>query len=89
MLLRPTVLFGKEDILINNIALSAATFPVFLIPGDGDYRMQPVNVADLADLAVEAVYRKDNYIIDAVGPEIFTFKELVKPSCRRSTVDQF
>ena len=34
----------------------------------------------LADLVVEAVYRKDNYIIDAVGPEIFTFKELVKLS---------
>ena len=32
----------------------------------------------LADLVVEAVYRKDNYIIDAVGPEIFTFNELVK-----------
>ena len=44
-ILRPTVLFGKEDILINNIAYLLRRFPVFLIPGDGDYRMQPVNVA--------------------------------------------
>jgi NADH dehydrogenase len=76
-ILRPTVLFGKEDILINNIAYLLRRFPVFLIPGDGNYRLQPVNVADLADLVVDAVYRKDNYIIDAVGPDIFTFRELV------------
>jgi len=77
-ILRPTVLFGKEDILINNITYLLRRFPVFLIPGDGNYRLQPVNVSDLADLAVEGVYRKDNYIFDTVGPEIFTFKELVK-----------
>ncbi len=77
-ILRPTVLFGKEDILINNITYLLRRFPVFLIPGDGSYRLQPVNVSDLADLAVEGVYRKDNYIFDTVGPEIFTFKELVK-----------
>ena len=76
-ILRPTVLVGREDILINNIAFLLRRFPLFLIPGDGNYRLQPVCVEDLADLAVEAVYRKDNYTIDAVGPEIFTFKELV------------
>ena len=76
-ILRPTVLVGKEDILINNIAFLLRRFPLFLIPGDGNYRLQPVIVDDLADLAVEAVYRKDNFIIDAVGPDIFTFKELV------------
>jgi len=64
--------------LINNITYLLRRFPVFLIPGDGNYRLQPVNVSDLADLAVEGVYRKDNYIFDTVGPEIFTFKELVK-----------
>jgi NADH dehydrogenase len=48
------------------------------MPGDGSYRLQPVYIEDLADLAVEAVYRKDNYTIDAVGPDIFTFKEMVE-----------
>jgi uncharacterized protein YbjT (DUF2867 family) len=75
--LRPTVLVGKEDILINNIAYLLRRFPLFLLPGDGNYRLQPVCVEDLADLAVEAVYQKDNYIIDAVGPDIFTFREMV------------
>jgi uncharacterized protein YbjT (DUF2867 family) len=76
-IVRPTVLVGREDILINNIAFLLRRFPFFLIPGDGNYRLQPVIVSDLASLIVDAVYRNDNYIIDAVGPDIFTFKELV------------
>jgi NADH dehydrogenase len=77
-ILRPTVLVGKEDILINNIAYLLRRFPFFFIPGDGSYSIQPVYVEDLAGLAVEGVYRKDNYVIDAVGPDSYTFKELVQ-----------
>jgi NADH dehydrogenase len=78
-ILRPTVLVGGgEDILINNIAYLLRRFPVMLIPGDGSYGIQPVHVEDVADLAVEGVYGKNSYIIDAVGPEKYTFKELVR-----------
>ena len=76
-ILRPTVLVGPEDILINNIAWILRRFPVFGLPGDGSYRLQPVYVGDLADLAVDGVYRSDSYVADAVGPDIFTFKEMV------------
>lgn len=77
-ILRPTVLVGNEDILINNIAYLLRRFPFFLLPGDGSYRLQPVHVEDVAALAVEGVYSQDNYIVDAVGPDIFTFKEMVQ-----------
>ncbi len=77
-ILRPTVLVGAEDILVNNIAFLLKRFPVFALPGDGSYRLQPVCVEDLAELAADAIYRRDNYIIDAVGPDIFTFKEMVE-----------
>lgn len=77
-ILRPTVLFGKEDILINNIAWLLRKLPIFGLPGDGSYKLSPVYVDDLAELAVEAVYKKENYIWDAVGPDEFTFKEMVK-----------
>ncbi len=76
-ILRPTVLVGAEDILINNIAFLLKRFPVLALPGDGSYRLQPVYVEDLADLATDAVYRKDNYVIDAVGPDILSFKEMI------------
>ena len=77
-ILRPTVLYGAEDILINNIAYLMKRFPFFGLPGDGSYRLQPIYVDDLADLVVEGVYSKTNYVIDAVGPDNFTFKEMVE-----------
>lgn len=77
-ILRPTVLFGKEDILINNIAWLLRRFPIFAIPGDGQYRLQPVYVDDLAELAIDVGYAQDNLIWDAVGPDIFTFEALVR-----------
>ena len=77
-LLRPTVLFGTEDILFNNIAWLLRRFPVFVIPGTGEFRLQPVFVEDLAALAVDAAKKTDDMIIDAVGPETFSFTELVR-----------
>lgn len=76
--LRPTVLVGPEDILINNIAWLLRRLPVFGLPGDGSYRLQPVYVGDVADLAVDGVYRSDSYMVDAVGPDVFTFKQMVE-----------
>jgi len=76
-ILRPTVLFGDEDILINNIAWALRRFPVFAVFGDGAYRLQPIFVDDLAKLAVEQGRERENRIIDAIGPETFTYRELV------------
>ncbi len=77
-ILRPAVLFGKEDILINNIAWALRTLPVFGIFGDGQYRLQPIYVEDLAELAVEQGKSKEDVIINTIGPETFTYKELVE-----------
>jgi NADH dehydrogenase len=77
-ILRPAVVFGPEDILVNNIAWLLRKLPVFVIPGRGDYRLQPVFVEDLARLAVDAGRRGDNVVLDTVGPETFTFDELVR-----------
>ncbi len=77
-ILRPTVLFGKEDILINNIAWALRHLPVFGVFGNGEYRLQPIHVDDLAALAVEHGAGRENIIVDAIGPETFTYRELVK-----------
>lgn len=77
-IVRPTVLFGQEDILINNIGWILRRFPFMLIPGDGSYRLQPVDVDDVAQLVVEACGNFDNQVLDAVGPDIYSFRELVE-----------
>ena len=89
---RPTVIFGRSgvfgDILVNNIAWFLRRFPVFAVPGSGDYRIQPVSIDDVADLAVEAGVADDDLVIDAAGPETYSFQELVERigaavGCRR------
>jgi len=77
-ILRPTVIFGTGDILINNIAWLLRRFPVFAVPCTGDYRLQPIFVEDLAEQALAAAQVEENLVQDAVGPETFTFQELVQ-----------
>ena len=77
-ILRPTVIFGPEDILINNIAWMLRHFPAFGVPDRGECRLQPVFVEDFADAAVEAAGRTENTVMDVVGPETFAFEELVR-----------
>jgi len=77
-ILRPAVLFGHEDILINNIAWVLRRLPVFGVFGDGQYRLQPIHVDDLARLAVEQGREDSLRTIDAVGPETFAYRDLVR-----------
>jgi len=91
-ILRPAVLFGGSDILINNIAWLLRVLPVFGVFGDGRYRLQPIHVDDLARLAVEfgagEGAERENVVVDAIGPETFRYRELVEMlgeaiGCRR------
>jgi uncharacterized protein YbjT (DUF2867 family) len=75
-IVRPTVIFGVEDILINNMAWLIRHWPVFAVPGSGEYRLQPVFAEDVAEIATSAGGRTANEILDAAGPETFTFNEL-------------
>lgn len=81
-ILRPAVLFGGNDILINNIAWILRTLPVFGMFGDGSYRLQPIHVDDLAALAVEQGRGSENTVIQAIGPETFTYRDLVQTLAR-------
>jgi len=77
-IVRPTLVFGKEDILVNNIAWTIRKFPFVPIFGSGDYKVQPVFVEDLATIAVNASESNESVTIDAIGPEIFKYKELLQ-----------
>ncbi len=77
-IIRPTVIFGAGGLLINNIGWLLKRLPLFAVVGDGQYRMQPVFVEDLADLMVEAGSSRENTVMDAVGPETYTYLELVR-----------
>lgn len=77
-ILRPTLVFGSEDILLNNIAWLLRRFPAFLVPGDGVYPVRPVHVDDVAAAALEAAAEHQSRIEDVAGPEVLTFRELLE-----------
>jgi NADH dehydrogenase len=77
-IVRPTLLYGPSDILINNMAWTLRRLPVFGIPGDGRYRVQPVLVDDVADLCIDLAQGTDDADVFAAGPEILNFDEMVQ-----------
>lgn len=76
-IVRPTVTFGPGDILVNNLAWTLRRLPVFGIPGDGRYPIQPVHIDDIADLAVRVGSAAEDMVVDAAGPDTLTFNEFV------------
>lgn len=81
-ILRPAVLFGGADILINNIAWALRHLPIFGVFGAGDYCLQPIHVHDFAELAVAQGREPADRIIDAIGPETYSYRELVTALAR-------
>jgi nucleoside-diphosphate-sugar epimerase len=77
-IVRPTLVFGKEDILVNNIAWLIRKSPLFPVFGSGQYRVQPVFVEDLAEICVRQSTVPAGTTVDAIGPETFPFIEFVK-----------
>ena len=67
-IIRPALVFGEGDILLNNLAWLLRRFPAFAVAGDGQYRAQPVYVGDLAALAITAGPGTDNVVMGCRRP---------------------
>ena len=76
-IVRPTLTYGSDDILINNLAWALRRLPVYGIPSRGRYRIQPVHVDDVARICLEAAREQPGGSVDAAGPETFEYRELV------------
>lgn len=77
-IVRPGVLFGRGDILVNNISWVLRRLPVFGVFGDGQYKLRPMYVDDMAALMLNCADKDQDMTVDAVGPETFTYRDLVE-----------
>lgn len=78
-IVRPTLVYGGPcDVLANNIAWLLRKLPLFGLPGDGGYGVQPVHVDDVARICVESARPGENVVVDAAGPETMTFEHFVR-----------
>ncbi len=77
-IVRPTLTYGSGDILVNNLAWALRRLPVYGIPGDGRYPIQPVHVDDVARICIEVAGAEAGTTIDAAGPDTMTYREMVE-----------
>jgi uncharacterized protein YbjT (DUF2867 family) len=71
---RPTLLFGRGEVL----AWLLRRLPLFVVPGSGSYLVQPVAAEDVAELCVETGLADERVVLEAAGPDVLTFEELVR-----------
>jgi uncharacterized protein YbjT (DUF2867 family) len=76
-IVRPTLTYGPNDILINNLAWALRRLPVYGLPGLGRYTVQPVHVDDVARICIEAASGPSGVTVDAAGPETMAYREMV------------
>ena len=76
-IVRPTLTYGTNDILINNLAWALRRLPIYGIPGRGRYPIQPVHVEDVARICLEAARGPAGQVLDAAGPDTLEYRQLV------------
>ena len=78
-ILRPSLVFSQDDQLTTNFLTLLNRLPLFPLYYDGKTKFAPIHCSDLTDI-IHHVISNQIYskIIECVGPEIITFKELLQ-----------
>ncbi|QLH03971.1 epimerase [Nitrosopumilus oxyclinae] len=76
---RPSYIVGKDDLFSRNLKKQIKSGEI-IIPGSGNYSIQPIHVSDVVKVIFESVLelKFNNKIIDLVGPDYVTFEKYVK-----------
>jgi len=76
---RPSYIVGKDDLFSKNLKKQIKSGEI-IIPGSGNYSIQPIHVSDVVKVILESVSESkfNNKIIDLVGPDCVTFEKYVK-----------
>jgi NADH dehydrogenase len=84
IIMRPSIVFGPEDGFFNRFAALARVSPLLPLIGGGRTRLQPVFVGDVAEAFARLIDRgvADGRIYELGGPEIYTFRELMRFTLR-------
>jgi len=75
VILRPSIVFGREDQFINRFAGLIRMLPVVPVIGAAT-KFQPVFAGDVAKAVAAALVHQDGRVLELGGPEIFSMMEL-------------
>ena len=78
-ILRPSVVYSVDDNFTTNFMTLLNRLPIFPLYFGGKTRFMPIFSGDLADIIFNIISNKiDTQIIECVGPETITLKEIVE-----------
>ncbi|MFC4271922.1 NAD(P)H-binding protein [Sneathiella chungangensis] len=79
-ILRPSVVFGRDDDFFNRFACILSIAPVFPLSDGGKAKMQPIFVEDLADAIVRIIETpsEQGKTWELAGPDVYSFRELME-----------
>ena len=75
-IVRPTMLFGRGDVLLGVMMRLVRRYRFFPMFGDGTYHVSPIAVSDLARVIRRESHGSEQGILDLGGPERMTYREL-------------
>jgi NADH dehydrogenase len=80
VVLRPTWIFGPDDVSLNRFLGFARFLPFVPMFGDGEQEMQPVFIDDIGRIGADAASRPEaaNELFEAGGPEVMTMNDVVR-----------
>ncbi|MFO1081331.1 MAG: complex I NDUFA9 subunit family protein [Reyranellaceae bacterium] len=83
-ILRPSAVFGSDDVLFNRLANAARLAPFMPVVGDGSAKLQPVYVGDVAAAVAAALAQPatSHAVFELGGPRVYTYRELAALTLR-------
>ena len=78
-ILRPSIVYSVDDKFTTSFMTLLKYLPLFPLYYSGETKFMPIHCSDLTDTIFQVISKNINSkIIECVGPEILTFKEIMK-----------
>ncbi len=81
-IIKPSIVFGEEDNFLNQFGYMTKFLPFLPLYKKGNTKFQPIYLDDLTSFISKIIDSDDsnflNKSIDAVGPNIYSFKEILE-----------
>ncbi len=78
-IIRPSIVYSVDDNFTTNFMTLLNRLPIFPLYYEGKTKFAPIHCSDLTDVIFNVISKNINSnIIECVGPEIISFKEILK-----------
>ena len=79
VILRPSLVYSVNDNFTTNIMTLLSLLPIFPLYYNGNTKFSPIHVSDFCEIIVKIIDESiSSEIIECVGPEKISFKEIIK-----------